>query len=409
MSSELYSGFSDLARQAMLQPQEALMEVKSKKNKLYIGIPKEVSFQENRVPLTPLSVALLINNGHEVILQSNAGQAANFSDKDYSDQGAQIVYDQQTVYTNADIIIKIAPPTLGDIDLMKHHQILISTLQMATLNPDCLHALMNKKVTALSFEHLRDEGNSLSVVRAMSEIVGATSILIAAEYLSNVFDGKGLMLGGITGVPPTEIVILGAGTVGEYAARTAISLGAEVKVFDPSIYKLRRLQNNIGARVFTSVVQPIVLEKAITTCDVAIGAMRAEDGRSPCIISESTVSRMKRDSVIIDVSIDQGGCFETSEVTNHTNPVFRKYDVIHYCVPNIASRVARTATYALTNIFAPILLDIGEQGGIKNVIWQKSGVRNSVYIYQGNLTNKHIGDRFNIPCKDLDLLIVSHR
>jgi alanine dehydrogenase len=409
MSSELYSGFSDVARQAMMQPQESMLEIKSKKDKLYIGIPKEVSFQENRVPLTPLSVALLINNGHEVILQSNAGQAANFADKDYSDQGARIVYDQQTVYTDADIIIKIAPPTLTEISLMRPHQILISTLQIATLKADCLHALLQKKVTALSFEHLRDEGNSLSVVRAMSEIVGATSILIAAEYLSNVFDGKGLMLGGITGVPPTEIVILGAGTVGEYAARTAISLGAEVKVFDPSIYKLRRLQNNIGARVFTSVVQPIVLEKAITTCDVAIGALRAEDGRSPCIISEATVSRMKRDSVIIDVSIDQGGCFETSEVTNHTNPVFRKYDVIHYCVPNIASRVARTATYALTNIFAPILLDIGEQGGINNVIWQKSGVRNSVYIYQGNLTNKHIGERFSIPCKDLDLLIVSHR
>lgn len=408
MSSELYSGFSDAAKQAMMQPQESMLEVKSKKNKLHIGIPKETSFQENRVALTPLSVALLVNNGHEVILESNAGQAAKFSDKDYSEQGAKIVYDSKAVY-EAHIIIKIAPPTLQEIAMMRSHQILISALQLSTLQADCLQALMQKKVTALCFEHLQDEGGALSVVRAMSEIVGATSILIAGEYLSNVFDGKGLMLGGVTGVPPTEIVILGAGTVGEYAARTAISLGAEVKVFDPSIYKLRRLQNNIGTRVFTSVVQPIVLEKAITTCDVAIGALRAEDGRSPCIVSESTVSRMKPNSVIIDVSIDQGGCFETSEITNHTHPVFRKYDVIHYCVPNIASRVARTATYALTNIFTPILLDIGEQGGLKNVIWRKAGVRNSVYIYEGQLTSKYIGERFNIPCKDLDLLIVSHR
>jgi alanine dehydrogenase len=318
------------------------------------------------------------------------------------------VYEPKSVY-EANIIIKIAPPTMQEIELMRPHQILISTLQISTIKAEYMHALIQKKITALSFEHLRDEGGSLSVVRAMSEIVGATSILIAAEYLSNIFDGKGLMLGGITGVPPTEIVILGAGTVGEYAARTAIALGAEVKVFDPSIYKLRRLQNNIGTRVFTSVIQPIVLEKAITTCDVAIGAMRAEDGRSPCIVSEATVSRMKPNAVIIDVSIDQGGCFETSEVTNHTHPVFRKYDVIHYCVPNIASRVARTATYALTNIFTPILLDIGEHGGLKNVIWQKTGVRNAVYIYEGHLTNKHISDRFNIPSKDLDLLIVSHR
>lgn len=408
MSSGILSGFSDIAKQAMMQPQESMLEVKSKKNKLYIGIPREVSFQENRIALTPLSVALLIHNGHEVILESNAGKAANFLDKDYSEQGARIVYDTKSVY-EADIIIKIAPPTPAEIEMMKPNQTLLSTLQLSTLKPEYIQALQQKKITALCFEDLLDEGGTLTVVRAMSEIVGATSILIAAEYLSNVFDGKGLMLGGITGVPPTEIVILGAGTVGEYAARTAISLGAQVKVFDPSIYKLRRLQNNIGTRVFTSVVQPIVLEKAITTCDVAIGAMRAETGRSPCIVSESTVSKMKPNSVVIDVSIDQGGCFETSEVTNHTNPVFRKYDVIHYCVPNIASRVARTATYALTNIFAPILLDIGEQGGLKNVIWQKTGVRNAVYIYQGHLTNKHIGDRFNMPCKDLDLLIVSHR
>ena len=342
------------------------------------------------------------------MLESNAGQAANFSDKDYSEQGANIVYDTKKLY-EADIIIKIAPPTLGEIEMMKPGQTLISALQLATLKAECLHALIHKKITALCFEHMRDEGGSLSVVRAMSEIVGATSILIAAEYLSNIFDGKGLMLGGITGVPPTEIVILGAGTVGEYATRTAISLGAEVKVFDPSIYKLRRLQNNIGSRVFTSVVQPIVLEKAITTCDVAIGAMRAEDGRSPCIVTEATVSRMKPNSVVIDVSIDQGGCFETSEVTNHTHPVFRKYDDIQYCVPNIASRVARTATYALTNIFTPILLDIGEKGSLKNVIWQKSGLREAVYIYQGQLTNKHMGERFSIPSKDLDLLIVSHQ
>jgi alanine dehydrogenase len=407
MSTGKYSGFTDVAKQAMMQPQESMLEVKSKKNKLFIGIPKEVSFQENRIPLTPLSVALLVNNGHEILLESNAGLAANFTDSNYSEQGAQIVYDTKKIY-EADIILKIAPPTMEEIDMMKPGQLLISALQVSTLKAECLHALIKKKVTALCFEHLKDEGGSLAVVRAMSEIVGATSILIAGEYLSNIFEGKGLMLGGITGVPPTEIVILGAGTVGEYAARTAISLGAQVKVFDPSIYKLRRLQNNIGTRIFTSVVQPIVLEKAITTCDVAIGAIRAEDGRSPCIVSETTVSRMKPHSVIVDVSIDQGGCFETSEVTNHTHPVFRKYDVIHYCVPNIASRVARTATYALTNIFAPILLDIGEQGSLKNVIWQKAGIRNAVYIYQGHLTNKHIGERFSIPSKDLDLLVVSN-
>lgn len=404
----MMSELSDIAKQAMMQPQEAMLEVKNKKNNLFIGIPKETSFQENRIALTPLSVGLLIQNGHEVFIEAGAGLAANFNDDHYSEQGARIVYDKKEVY-RADIILKIAPPTDDEVEMMKIGQVLFSALQMSTMKAEFLQSLMKKKVTAFSFEYLRDEGNVLSVVRAMSEIVGATSILIAAEYLSNVLEGKGLMLGGITGVPPTEIVILGAGTVGEYAARTAIALGAEVKVFDSSIYRLRRLQNNIGTRVFTSVIQPVVLQKAIRNCDVAIGAIRASHGRSPCIVSEETVGKMKPNSVIIDVSIDQGGCFETSKVTNHTVPTFRKYDVIHYCVPNIASRVSRTATYALTNIFTPILLDIGEMGGVMNLIWERPGIRNATYLYQGKLTNKDLSERFNIPVKDLDLLIVSNR
>jgi alanine dehydrogenase len=402
------SVLSDIAKQAMMQPQEAMLAVKNKKNSLYIGIPKETSFQENRIALTPLSVGLLVQNGHEVVIETGAGLAANFNDNHYSEQGAMIVYDKKEVY-KADLIIKIAPPTEDEVSMMKMGQVLFSALQMSTIKVEYLQSLMKKNITALSFEYLRDEGNVLTVVRAMSEIVGATSILIAAEYLSNVFEGKGLMLGGITGVPPTEIVILGAGTVGEYAARTALALGAEVKVFDSSIYKLRRLQNNIGSRVFTSVIQPVVLQKSLFSCDVAIGAIRAEHGRSPCIVSEETVSKMKPNSVIIDVSIDQGGCFETSSITNHKVPTFRKHDVIHYCVPNIASRVSRTATYALTNIFTPILIDIGEMGGIMNLIWERPGIRNAIYLYQGKLTNKDLSDRFNIPMKDLDLLIVSNR
>lgn len=404
----MISELSDIAKQALMQPQEAMLETKTKKNNLYIGIPKETSFQENRIALTPLSVALLVHNGHQVIIESGAGMAANFKDNEYSEQGAKIVYDKKEVY-KADLIIKIAPPTSEEICMMKTGQVLFSALQMSSMKAEFLHSLMKKKVTALSFEYLRDEGEVLTVVRAMSEIVGATSVLIAAEYLSNVFEGKGLMLGGITGVPPTEIVILGAGTVGEYAARTSIALGAEVKVFDSSVFRLRRLQNNIGSRVFTSVIQPMVLQKALWSCDVAIGAIRAKHGLSPCIVSEETVSKMKPNSVIIDVSIDQGGCFETSHVTNHTYPTFRKYDVIHYCVPNIASRVSRTATYALTNILTPILLDIGEMGGIMNVIWEKPGVRNAIYLYQGHLTNMDLANRFNIPHKDLNLLIVSNR
>lgn len=408
MASGLLKGMAAIAQRGLLQTQEEMLEVNKKSNSLYIGIPKEISFQECRIALTPLSVALLVNNGHRVIIESGAGVGANFSDKDYSEQGAQISFSKKDVYS-ADIIVKIAPPTLEEIGLMHKGQTLFSTLQTGTLKDTYLKAILHKKINAICFENLRDEGNVLSVVRAMGEIVGSASIFIAAEYLSTAFGGKGLMLGGFTGVPPTEIVILGAGTVGEYAARTALSLGAEVKVFDSSIFKLRRLQNNLGSRVFTSVMQPIVLNKAVTTCDVVIGAVRAEHGRSPCLVMEETVAKMKPHSVVVDVSIDQGGCFETSEITNHKDPVFRKHDVIHYCVPNIASRVPRTASYALTNIFAPILVEIGDKGGLMNLVWSKPGIREALYAYQGHLTNKDLAEMYNIPFKDLELLVISNQ
>lgn len=408
MATGLREGMAAIAQRGLMQPQESMLETNKKSNSLYIGIPKEISFQECRIALTPLSVALLVNNGHRVVIESGAGNGANFTDKDYSEQGAQISFSKKDVYA-ADIIVKIAPPTLEEIGLMHKGQTLISALQIGTLKEANLKAILHKKINALCFENLRDEGNVLSVVRAMGEIVGSASIFIAAEYLSAAFGGKGLMLGGFTGVPPTEIVILGAGTVGEYAARTALSLGAEVKVFDSSIFKLRRLQNNLGSRVFTSVMQPIVLAKAITTCDVVIGAIRSQHGRSPCLVMEETVSRMKPHSVVVDVSIDQGGCFETSEVTNHKDPVFIKHDVIHYCVPNIASRVPRTASYALTNIFAPILIDIGEMGGLMNMAWNRPGIREALYCYQGHLTNKDLANMYNLPFKDLELLVVSNQ
>ena len=408
MATGLLKGMAAIAQRGLLQTQEEMLEVNKKSNSLYIGIPKEISFQECRIALTPLSVALLVNNGHKVVIESGAGVGANFSDKDYSEQGAQISLSKKDVY-GADIIVKIAPPTLEEIGLMHKGQTLFSTLQIGTLKDTYLKALLHKKINAICFEKLRDEGNVLSAVRAMGEIVGSASIFIAAEYLSSAFGGKGLMLGGFTGVPPTEIVILGAGTVGEYAARTALSLGAEVKVFDSSIFKLRRLQNNLGSRVFTSVMQPIVLNKAITTCDVVIGAVRSEHGRSPCLVMEDTVAKMKPHSVVVDVSIDQGGCFETSEVTNHKDPVFRKHDVIHYCVPNIASRVPRTASYALTNIFAPILVEIGDKGGLMNVVWDKPGIREALYTFQGHLTNKDIAEMYRMPFKDLELLVISNQ
>lgn len=387
-------------------PQEEMLEVAHKKGSLNIGIPKEISFQENRVALVPDDVALLVNNGHQVIVETNAGKQAHFDDTDYSEAGATIVYSAQDVY-KADIILKVAPLTQHETTLLQLGQTLISALQLPVQPKDFLRPLMQKKLQAIAFDWIKDEAGIFPVIRSMSEIVGGTSISIAEEYLSNVHNGPGLIMGGVSGIAPTEVVILGAGTVGEFAARAALGRGAIVKVFDNSIYRLRRLQTMVGARIFTSTIRPRVLAQHLKTADVAIGAMRSPEGVAPCVVTEQMVSDMKVGSVIVDVSIDQGGCFETSHVTNHTEPVFRKHGVTHYCVPNIASRVSRTASYALSSIFAPILLRAGEEGGIEKLIKKEYKIRNGVYLYKGILTNKYLGETYKISYKDIDLLIAN--
>ena len=393
-----------LAIEAALSPQEEKLEVGQKKQKLFIGIPKETEFQEQRVALVPQSVGLLIANGHRVIVETDAGKNASFNDNDYSEIGAEIAYDTSEIY-KADIILKVTPPNDDEINMMRHKQILFSALQLTVQPKSALKKLMDKKITAIAWDYIEDEGGSFPIIRSMGEIAGTTSVLIAAELMSNANKGKGLMLGGVAGITPPEMVIIGAGTVGQFAASAAISLGVSVKVFDNSVYKLRRLQNEIGHRVFTSVIQPKVLEKALMRCDVAIGALRVSRGRTPCVVNESMVRNMKSGSVIVDVSIDKGGCFETSTITTHQNPTFRKHDIIHYCVPNIASRVSRTASYSLSNIFSPLLLEISERGGCEKLIQTEKGFRHGVYIYKGTLTSSYLGESFNLPYKDLDLLI----
>jgi alanine dehydrogenase len=393
-----------LAKEAALMPQEEMLAVGKKHSRLTIGIPRETSFQERRVALVPESVALLVNNGHEVVIETNAGKESNFQDHDYSEAGARIVYSSEDVF-RSEIILKVAPPSLAEIEMMPGKQFLISAVQLPVQKVENFQALASKKITAIAWDYIKDETNIYPIVRAMGEIAGNTSVLIAAEYLSHANGGQGLMFGGISGVKPTEVVILGAGTVAEFAARAAIGLGASVKIFDNNIYKLRRIQNDLGTRLWTSTIQPSELRNALDTADVAIGAIHAVSGRTPVVVTEDMVSNMKYGSVIVDIAIDQGGCFETSRVTNHDKPIFKEHGVIHYCVPNIASRVSRTASYALSNIFAPILLTIGDEGGIANLAKSKEGFRNGVYMYNGTHTNENIAQLFDLPWKDLRLLL----
>jgi alanine dehydrogenase len=396
----------ELAAQGIMMPKESMLEVKKDEKSLFIGIPKEISFQENRIALVPDSVALLINNGHRILVEAGAGNNASFTDTDYSEAGAEIVYSSEEVY-KADLILKVAPLSPEELDYIQDRQTLISILQVTMQNKEYIKKLSSKRITALAYEYVKDETLVFPVIQTMSEIVGTASILVAAELLNNTTSGRGEILGGITGIPPSEVLILGAGTVGEYAARAAIGLGARVKVFENSIYKLRRIQKNLGRRIYTSTINPNTLLKALRSADVVIGALPAKDGRTPVVVTEEMVSEMQTGSVIVDVSIDQGGCFETSEVTNHTHPVFKKHGVIHYCVPNIASRVARTASHALSNIFTPILLSIGEEGGLEEMLWRDPYVRSGVYLYRGTVTNKIVSDVCKLPFRDLNLLMAS--
>ncbi len=400
------TGFEELAKQSVLYPQESLMAVRKDQNSLHIGLPREVSLQENRIALTPDAVAILVRNGHEVWVEKDAGKGANLSDHEYSEAGAKIVHSPEEVY-QANVILKVEPLVEEEFRFVKAGTTLISALNLPALEKQYFEKLNDLKITGIGYELIEDKVGGKPIIRAMGEIAGSTVLLIAAEYLSTPNGGRGVILGGITGVPPTKIVILGAGTVAEFATRASLSLGADVKVFDKHIYRLQRLKYSIGQNLYTSIIDSETLAEAIGRADVVIGTMRADNGLSPMVVTREMVSKMKPGSVIIDVSIDQGGSFETSRMTTHKNPTFKYNEVIHYCVPNIPSRVAHTASTALSNVFLPFLLQTGTIGGIEEMIYANRWFMKGVYCHKGTLTNSHIARSFNMRYKDLTLLLAA--
>lgn len=389
---------------AQLLPQEEKLEISKQKGELFIGIPNETAYQEKRICLTPDAVAAIVANGHRVLLEKGAGDSAGFSDRNYADAGAELTDDIKKVF-GCPMILKVEPPTLEEIEMINPGTVLISALQLKTREKSYLDALASKKITALGFEFIKDEDGSYPAVKALSEIAGTASVLIASELMMRRNGGNGLLLGNISGVPPVEVVVIGAGTVGQYAVRSALGLGANVKVFDSSITKLRRLQANVGQALYTSTIQPKNLAKALRRCDVAIGAVRGTN-RSPVIVTSPMVENMKKGAVIIDVSVDMGGCFETTEMTSHDNPTQMKFGVIHYGVPNIPARYPKTASISISNIFTPYLLEIAECGGLENAIRFDPGLKNGLYFYRGILTNKAVADWFDMSYSDINLLIV---
>ncbi len=387
---------------------EEKLDIKPQGADLQIGIPKEIAFQENRIALTPDAVGVLVSNGHSVMLEHNAGEGSNFPDKEYSEAGAKITYERTEVF-KCPILIKSAPVVEADLPLLELNQVIISPIHYSALKANIVEKMMEKKITALSFENLKDGSGNYPIVRSMSEIAGGALMLIAGQYLSSFNKGKGVLLGSISGIPPTKVVIVGAGIVGEVATRNALALGASVKVFDNNVYRLKQLQNNLGQRVWTSVLEPKILSKQLKTCEVAIGALSNEYGRAPVVVTEEMVAAMRPGSIIIDVAIDRGGCFETSELTSHENPTFLKHEVIHYCVPNIPSGFARTASQAISNVLMPLLLEISDEGGLEEMVWHNFNLREGIYMFKGALTDFYISQKFDLKFTDLNLLIASRR
>ncbi|MEI6184366.1 MAG: alanine dehydrogenase [Bacteroidota bacterium] len=387
---------------------EEKLDVKPVGSRLCIGIPKEFAFQENRVSLTPDAVGVLVSNGHEVLVEHDAGDGSHFPDRDYSEAGARIVYDKAEVF-KCPIIVKSAPVVMEDIPDLQMNQLIISPIHHSALRKEVVEKMMEKKITAISFENLKDDSGSYPIVRSMSEIAGSAVMLIAGQYLSSFNHGKGVLLGGISGIPPTKVVVIGAGIVGECATRNALALGSSVKVFDNNVFRLKQLENNLGHRVWTSVLEPKILAKQLKTCEVAVGALSNEYGRAPVVVTERMVADMRPGSIIIDVAIDRGGCFETSELTSHEKPTFVQHNVIHYCVPNIPSGFARTASQAISNVLMPLLLKVGEEGGVEELIWHNFYLREGIYLFHGALTDFYISQKFELKFTDLNLLIASKR
>lgn len=374
---------------------------------LKIGLPKEVSNDERRICLTPDGVSVLKANGHEIFVEKEAGSEANFTDQEYADAGATIAYGIDEVYQESEMIVKVAPPTEEELDLLEDNHILISALHLGNAKEPFIQTLIDQSITAIGFEFIRGEDKEFPIVRMMHEITGSMAVQIGAHYLEKGEGGQGIMLGGISGIPPATVVILGAGITAEYAARTALGYGAQVFVMDNDLARLRHLENALDRRIITATANYQYISSALAYADVVIGATEQEGDRAPCMVTEPMVMNMKPGSVIVDTVIDQGGCVATSRTTTHSNPIFSAHEVIHYCVPNIPSNVARTATYALNNVIVPYLLDIGDAGDIKECLWNNTALRNGTYVYKKHLTKKSLADLFDMPFRSIEMLIAS--
>lgn len=408
MGKSKKQSFSEFFTEGQFRTQAEVLETGKKKHSMSIGIVKESSLSENRVAIVPNNIRTLMGFGHQVKVETGAGVQSNFSDLNFSEAGAEICESKEIIF-KSDVIVKVTPLTEDELGLLKPNQIIITPLHIPSISEKYLETLIKKRVVAIAMEYVQSEGGSFPIVRIMSEIAGMSAMLTAAELLSAQEGGRGILLGGVSGVPPAKVIILGAGVVGEFATRTALGLGASVRIFDSEISKLMRFQSNIGRQLHTSSFNPVYLGYQLMSADVVIGAIHSKEGRTPVLVTEEMVMKMKKGSVIVDVSIDQGGCIETSKMTTHDKPTFSAHGVLHYCVPNIPSKVPRTASVAISNILTSLLVKTGESSSVDSLLLHAKGIRHGVYAFKGVCTNEYLAKRFGLNYRNIELLLtVSH-
>ncbi len=365
-----------------------------------IGIPKENIHEEKRIALAPAGVDSLIRSGHTIYVQSGAGEGSNFSDEDYRQTGATIVYNTEEIYGRAELIAKVTPLSDDETSLLQTNQILFSFLHLAVGNKNTIEKLLEKNVTAIGYELIENQ-EGLPVLHSMSEIAGQLSIQVAERFLeSSEEGGRGILLGGITGVAPAAIVILGAGVVGTSAARAAVGRGAQVIVIDKDLSRLRRLDTIFRKRITTVMANPYTISRGVRFADVLIGAVLIKAEKTPHLVTEEMVKKMKKGAVIVDVSIDQGGCIETSRITTISDPIYKMHDVVHYCVPNMPALVAKTASYGLNNASLGFIQNIADNG-LSNALLGDESLSKGVCTYSGYCSNEIIAGIFDLEYRGL--------
>jgi alanine dehydrogenase len=362
---------------------------------MFIGVPKEIKNNENRVALTPAGVEAFKKAGHHVLIETGAGLGSGFTDEEYIASGAEIIPTHTGVFAAADMIIKVKEPLPGEYDLFKEEQILLTYLHLAP-EPELTRALMKKRVIGIAYETIQLPDGSLPLLTPMSEVAGRMSIQIGAQFLEKPHGGKGILLGGVPGVPAAKVTIVGGGIVGTNAAKMALGLGADVTILDLRAPRLRYLDDIFGARIKTLMSNSYNLKQAVSEADLVVGAVLIPGAKAPKLVTEEMVKSMKPGSVIVDVAIDQGGCIETIDrVTTHAEPTFVKHGVVHYSVANMPGAVARTSTFALTNVTLPYALEIANKGYLR-AMKENPSLAKGVNVIDGKLTYQAVADALNL-------------